>query len=335
MNSNNQMNEKIHVDGKEKLSALFIGGLTTDTRVNDIKKLLGPHIHTKSIYLPINKDTGKPKGFAFLNIPSKQVSLVLGRVYPYKGRMLRFELKSKDISDIKHQHRVFISNLPLNITDDQLRVAISIFGRVKYGYVIRKEGSGHFGFIEFEQDIGIQNALRNNGNHFIWDQWIKVEHYDSQRVKGTAQEDSERRFDLMHCLENNDIFSYGFEQSIQNSEFHNRSSLNNSHLLAANFNNYIIQNRPTNNSHYLRNQKEDTSLAHLQESVGGDPYSYTSTRAQRQYPQNGAPQAVGLLMSLFGIRSCKQGKLEAREELEKLSREGGLNSDISNYRLNQ
>jgi len=171
----------------ERLSALFIGGLPTDTSSADVRRLLGQHISATDIYLPKNLRTGKPRGFAFLNVPNSEVSLVLGRVYPYKGRMLRFELKSKKISGIKQTRRVFISNVPNEITDEELRAVFAFFGKVKYGYIIRSEGNGHFGFIEFENEKGVQNALQNYGRHFLFERWVKVEHFNKDKVKGLEQ----------------------------------------------------------------------------------------------------------------------------------------------------
>lgn len=65
--------------------------------------------------------------------------------------------------------RLYVGNLPFNISDDQLRDVFSRFGTPESAKVITDRDSGQskgFGFVEFANDEEAKQAMSLNGTEF-------------------------------------------------------------------------------------------------------------------------------------------------------------------------
>lgn len=70
---------------------LFVGNLPYDTTEAELREHLSAAGSLSSVYLPINKETGKPRGFAFVEFPNDSEGQDAIRRFnnqPFKGRNL-------------------------------------------------------------------------------------------------------------------------------------------------------------------------------------------------------------------------------------------------------
>jgi cold-inducible RNA-binding protein len=70
---------------------LFVGNLPYDTTEGELREYLSSVGALSSVYLPINRDTGKPRGFAFVEFGQTQHAQEAIRRFnnqPFKGRNL-------------------------------------------------------------------------------------------------------------------------------------------------------------------------------------------------------------------------------------------------------
>ncbi|HXK58430.1 MAG TPA: RNA-binding protein [Acidobacteriota bacterium] len=70
---------------------LFVGNLPYDTTEAELREYLSPAGTLSSVYLPVNRETGKPRGFAFVEFTESGQAEEAIRRYnnqPFKGRNL-------------------------------------------------------------------------------------------------------------------------------------------------------------------------------------------------------------------------------------------------------
>ncbi|KAJ6390707.1 hypothetical protein OIU77_024841, partial [Salix suchowensis] len=105
-------------------SEVFIGGLPKDVMEDELRDLCETIGEIFELRLMKDRDTGESKGFAFVAFKSKEVARKATeelRSKDYKGKTLRCS-----ISETKN--RLFIGNVPKNLTEDEFRKIIEEVG---------------------------------------------------------------------------------------------------------------------------------------------------------------------------------------------------------------
>uniref|UniRef100_A0A162B5N5 RRM domain-containing protein n=1 Tax=Daucus carota subsp. sativus TaxID=79200 RepID=A0A162B5N5_DAUCS len=105
-------------------SEVFIGALPRDITEEDLRDLCDSVGDIVEIRLMKNKDTGESKGFAFVSFKTKDVAQkAIEQLHSkeYKGRTLRCSLSET-------KYRLFIGNVPKNLTDDEFKKLIDEVG---------------------------------------------------------------------------------------------------------------------------------------------------------------------------------------------------------------
>ena len=51
---------------------LYVGNLSYDTTENDLQDLFSPHGTVAEVHLPTDRDTGRPRGFAFVTMSAPE-----------------------------------------------------------------------------------------------------------------------------------------------------------------------------------------------------------------------------------------------------------------------
>lgn len=51
---------------------IYVGNLPFETTATDLQGLFSPHGSVADVVLPMDRDTGKPKGFAFVEMSSQE-----------------------------------------------------------------------------------------------------------------------------------------------------------------------------------------------------------------------------------------------------------------------
>jgi RNA recognition motif-containing protein len=50
---------------------MYVGNLPFDTNEQDLKTLFGEHGEVTDVHIPVDRDSGRPRGFAFVTMDSK------------------------------------------------------------------------------------------------------------------------------------------------------------------------------------------------------------------------------------------------------------------------
>ncbi|CAN1157063.1 Heterogeneous nuclear ribonucleoprotein Q [Linum perenne] len=105
-------------------SEVFIGGLPKDVVEDDLNELCEAFGEIFEIRLVKDKDTGESKGFAFVSFKSKEVAQkAIDELHnkQFRGKTLRCSLSET-------KNRLFVGNIPKNLTEDQFRTVIEEVG---------------------------------------------------------------------------------------------------------------------------------------------------------------------------------------------------------------
>lgn len=148
------------MDSKSHSHRVFFGSLPPTCNNSEIKKMISPFVPVKSIKLIFDKVSGFCKGFGHVEFFSRQdQELVLNRKFTLEGRDLFTEpyfegTRLKNKSESFHVRRIFISNIPQDVTDQELQKAFSIYGKVESAYriVTSNQQKKPFGFILFHEE---------------------------------------------------------------------------------------------------------------------------------------------------------------------------------------
>lgn len=155
---------------------LFVGGLPVRAQRDSIIEFFSKYGTVLSLKLKINQSTGRSLGFAYLNIREKQAydqllnqNIVFqGRVIEVKPQWNRKELTQK-LEEEKNK-KIFVSNLPADITNQELASYFEKFGEVKNAFVIKDPDTlrnKNYGYIIFMESETIEQAFLYRHSHFI------------------------------------------------------------------------------------------------------------------------------------------------------------------------
>ncbi|KAI4328971.1 hypothetical protein L6164_021281 [Bauhinia variegata] len=105
-------------------SEVFIGGLPRDVIENELRELCDSMGDILEVRLMKDRDTGEGKSYAFVGFKTKEAAQkAIEELHnkEFKGKTLRCSLSET-------KHRLFIGNVPKNLTEDEFRKAIEGVG---------------------------------------------------------------------------------------------------------------------------------------------------------------------------------------------------------------
>lgn len=73
------------------MTKIFVGNLPTTTTDSSISALFAAHGKVDSVALIIDRETGKPRGFGFIEMPAQDASRAIQSLHgqDFEGRMLK------------------------------------------------------------------------------------------------------------------------------------------------------------------------------------------------------------------------------------------------------
>lgn len=148
---------------QDKRKILFVGGISAILTEEQIQRHFSKHCKVAKVRIMREKKTYEPKGFAFVTLAdSSEVQSVLEKTHIIEGRKVDVQLASrkgekKNWKEEQKKKRLFVSNLPEGVTNEELASFFSKYGEVRNAYIIRDyltDQSKNYGYIEFK-DTGI------------------------------------------------------------------------------------------------------------------------------------------------------------------------------------
>ncbi|XP_049791162.1 heterogeneous nuclear ribonucleoprotein 27C-like isoform X1 [Schistocerca nitens] len=166
------MKMKTEVDNDDK-GKLFVGGLSWETTQENLQRYFSRYGEVIDCVVMKNSESGRSRGFGFVTFSDPaNVSLVLqngphqldGRTIDPKPCNPRSLQKPKRSNSFP---KVFLGGLPSNVTETDLRMYFSRFGKVMEVVIMydqEKKKSRGFGFLSFEDDEAVERCV---AEHFV------------------------------------------------------------------------------------------------------------------------------------------------------------------------
>lgn len=151
----------------EKRKILFIGGVPATMGEAALEQHFSKHCEVVKVRIMREKKTREPKGFAFVTLAdASMVPKMLCIDHIIEGRKVDVQLASrkgekKDWKEEQKKRRIFVSNLPSGMGNEDLSNHFSKFGKVRNAYIIRDfltDKSKNYGYVEF-QDPEVVHAV--------------------------------------------------------------------------------------------------------------------------------------------------------------------------------
>lgn len=148
---------------QDKRKILFVGGISAILTEEKIESHFSQYCKVTKVRIMREKKTLEHKGFAFVTLAeASDIPRVLEMTHIIDGRKVDVQLASrkgekKDWKEEQKKRRIFVSNIPSDICNDQLASYFERFGEVRNAYIIRDfltEQSKNYGYIEFK-DLGV------------------------------------------------------------------------------------------------------------------------------------------------------------------------------------
>lgn len=143
---------------QEKRRILFVGGIPALMTERAIQKHFEQFCKIVKVRIMKEKKSKEPKGYAFVTLAeSSVIPELLNKVHVIEGRQVDCQIASrkgekKQWKDEQKKRRIFVSNLPSDLTSEQLKEHFSQYGEVRNAYIIsdfETKVSKNYGYVEF------------------------------------------------------------------------------------------------------------------------------------------------------------------------------------------
>lgn len=151
----------------DKRKILFVGGIPAMMTEEEIDHHFSKHCRVTKVRIMREKKTQEPKGFAFVTLAdASMVPVMLNTIHVIEGRKVDVQLASRKgekntWKEDQKKKRIFVSNLPCQIGNEELAEHFSRFGEVRNAYIIRDyltDQSKNYGYVEFKE-VGIVHTV--------------------------------------------------------------------------------------------------------------------------------------------------------------------------------
>lgn len=149
---------------------LFVGGLSPAITEGELESHFSQFCEVNGVKLMKDKKTKLPKGYAYVYLKQEPPSLdeLLEEPHIVGGRKVDVQVASRKCDKQKWKQeqqtrRVFIKNIPLDVTPEELEDSFSAFGKVKNAYLINDYYTGRpkgQGYLHFEETESVLVALQ-------------------------------------------------------------------------------------------------------------------------------------------------------------------------------
>mmetsp|Transcript_38649 Transcript_38649/g.116069 ORF Transcript_38649/g.116069 Transcript_38649/m.116069 type:complete len:377 (-) Transcript_38649:454-1584(-) len=153
-------------------SKLYVGNISYDTTKEDLVEYFGGFGTVVDVYVPRDRSTGSPRGFAFVNMAEADISAAIdgtdGEVY--KGRSLTVSVSlprgQKAPPREKRDTKLYVGNLSFYTDVDAVRSLFEEYGEVKDCYMPSDRETGRprgFAFVTMDPEAAMRAADETDG----------------------------------------------------------------------------------------------------------------------------------------------------------------------------
>lgn len=159
--------------GKDMTKRIYVGNLSSNTTDRDLASLFERVGPVKSARIMMDRETGRPKGFGFVEMGSEDADQAITQFNqtPLNGNLLSItEARARPQSPAEGgtpPGRLFVGNLPYDTTIAELKEFFSPSGQVSQVFLPLDRDSGKprgFAFVEFPSLAQAQDAVRRFHN---------------------------------------------------------------------------------------------------------------------------------------------------------------------------
>jgi RNA recognition motif-containing protein len=125
---------------KVEKTKLYIGNISFDTTVEDLEKAFGEFGPVSNIYVPTNRETGEPRGFAFLAMSKENAASAIEKLngIEFNGREIEVSEslpRGSKVPNRRNEVKIYIGNLSFGTKEETIREMFEDYGPLIDVYV--------------------------------------------------------------------------------------------------------------------------------------------------------------------------------------------------------
>ena len=160
----------------EKYYKVFLGGVPVRVDKDAIAAHFAAYGTVLSCRLKKNQQTGRSLGYAYLTVKEKEAyERLLAETVVFQGRVIDIKplWKKKELGDKLEEEKrkkIFVSNLPHDLTNAELTAYFSKFGHVANAFVIKDPDTlrnRNYGYVIFKEHGDYSKVLDYPGEHYV------------------------------------------------------------------------------------------------------------------------------------------------------------------------
>lgn len=152
---------------QDRRKNIFVGGISATLTEGQIQCHFAQYCTVAKVRIMKEKKTLVPKGFAFVSLEfPEEIQKVLDKQHVIQGRKVDVQLAStkgekKDWKEEQKSKRIFVSNLPIGISNNELASHFTKYSEVRIAYIIKDfatDQTKNYGYVEFK-DTGVPEKV--------------------------------------------------------------------------------------------------------------------------------------------------------------------------------
>jgi RNA recognition motif-containing protein len=152
----------------DKRRVLFVGGIPASMTADVIRDHFIQYGPVVSVRIMKDRLTKTPKGYAYVTVADhRAVPLILSQPHLIAGRAVDVQVASRrgekrEWKEDQKKRKLFVSNIPSHVDNQDLGIFFSRFGEVRNAYVIRdfvSKASLNYGYVEFFDSEAMQQVF--------------------------------------------------------------------------------------------------------------------------------------------------------------------------------
>lgn len=161
-------NQSLAPESREPRKLLFVGGLSQAITEADLYNHFTHLCQVEAVKIALDRKSHQSKGYAILTLGSvDQVDQMAAQPHVICGRRVdcqraaRNKEKQKWKDELKKK-KLFINNLPIDSTSEELESLFGIYGEVRCSYIIKDFVTGEpkgYGFVEYVNEADASATL--------------------------------------------------------------------------------------------------------------------------------------------------------------------------------